>query len=121
MRERGESIGRLFTGLVIVLLGAIFLADNLGFVDVGSIGRFWPAILILLGIGSIVRPGHRRGGAWLLFLGVLFFLHTFDVFRLRDSWPLFIVAAGVGMIWRSFPRRRPGREPDVFSLDQTEK
>jgi hypothetical protein len=101
MNAQRDSFGRLFTGLVIMALGAIFLADNLGFVDVGSIGRFWPVILILLGIGSIFRPGHRRGGAWLLFLGALFLLHTFGYFRLHDSWPLFIVAAGVGMIWRS--------------------
>lgn len=109
MDAHGENLGRLFTGLVILLLGGIFLADNIGLVDVGSIGRFWPAIFILLGIGSIARPGHRGGGAWLLFLGALFFLHTFGYFRLRDSWPLFIVAAGIGMIWRSFWPRRPCR------------
>lgn len=101
MNLRGETIGRIFTGLVIVLLGAIFLANNLGLVDVGSVGRLWPVILILFGIGSIARPGHRRGGAWFLFLGGLFLLHTFDYLRLHDSWPLFIVAAGVGVIWRS--------------------
>ena len=121
MGERGDSIGRVLTGLVVVLLGGIFLADNLGFLDVGSIGRFWPAILILLGIGSIVRPGHRGGGAWLLFLGALFFLHTFDVFRLRDSWPLFIVAAGTGMIWRSFAPRRTCRCVGTCTCPPTEK
>ncbi len=107
MDGHGDNIGRLVTGLVIVALGAIFLADNLGVVDVGSIGRFWPAIFILMGIGQIVRPGHRRGGAWFLFLGALFFLHTFHYFRLRESWPLFIVAAGIGMIWRSLTTPRP--------------
>jgi len=101
MNAQGDTFGRLFTGLIIVALGAIFLGDNLGFLDVGSIGRFWPVIFVLLGIGSIFRPGHRGGGAWLLFLGALFFLHTFRYFRLHESWPLFIVAAGVGMIWRS--------------------
>jgi hypothetical protein len=121
MDAQGENIGRLFTGLVILVLGGIFLADNIGLVDVGSIGRFWPAILILLGIGSIVRPGHRRGGAWLVFLGVLFFLHTFDYFRLHDSWPLFIVAAGVGMIWRSFSPRRPCHCAGACTCAPTEK
>jgi hypothetical protein len=120
MDAHGENLGRLFTGLVIVLLGAIFLADNLGVVDVGSIGRFWPAILILLGIGSIARPGHRGGGAWLLFLGALFLLHTFGYFRLRESWPLFIVAAGIGMIVRSFAFQRPV-ERGACTLDRTEE
>lgn len=121
MNLQGETIGRIVTGLVIVLLGGIFLADNLGLIDVGSIGQLWPVILILLGIGSITRPGHRRGGAWLLFLGALFLLHTFDYLRLRDSWPLFIVAVGVGIIWRSMTPARPCGCRGVCTCVQAEK
>lgn len=110
MRVKAGVAGRLVTGLLLVLLGGIFLAHNLEVVDVGSIGRFWPVILILIGLGKIASPEHRGGGAWLLFLGALFLLHTFDYFRLGDSWPLFIVAAGAGILWRSPPpaaRPRP--------------
>ena len=121
MNGQGENIGRLFTGLVIVVLGAIFLANNLGVVHVGSIGRFWPVIFVLLGIGSIVRPGHRSGGAWLLFLGAMFFLDTFDYFHLGESWPLFIVAAGIGIIWRTFSPRRTCRCVGDCTCAPTEK
>ena len=108
----------MMSGLLLILLGLIFLADRQGW-QLGwhlSFSRLWPLVLIVMGIGRImgkyddtVEAGvivnqrrararrHRigRGGAWLVFLGVLFLLHTNGIFMLDRSWPLFIVWAGV--------------------------
>lgn len=49
---------------VLIVIGSVFLLDNLGLADI-SLGRlirtWWPAILILAGIGMLFRPGrgHR--------------------------------------------------------------
>ena len=44
-----------FSGLFLLLLGGIFLAVTLGRLCWGDVWRFWPAVLILLGISIIFR------------------------------------------------------------------
>ena len=51
------AIWRVFWGLVLVVLGGLFLADNLGLVSF-DFGLLWPAFLILLGITFLL------GGRW---------------------------------------------------------
>ena len=98
MTSTSDLVSRLATGLVLVALGGLFLAHNLNLVDVGPLGRFWPVLLIILGIARMVsRP---CSGAWLLAVGVVMLLHTLDVLRLHESWPLFIVAAGLAILVR---------------------
>lgn len=87
-------------GLLLIALGGIFLADQLALGD--AFGRYWPALLIVLGIGHLFSRERRGGVPWLLVIGVLMLLHTTDVLRLSDSWPLFIVAAGLGFMWNGW-------------------
>ena len=44
-----------FSGLFLILLGGIFLLATLGRICWGDVWRFWPAVLILLGISIIFR------------------------------------------------------------------
>ena len=99
MTSTSDLAGRLATGLVLVTLGGLFRAHNLDLVDVGPLGRFGPVLLIILGIARMISRPCR--GAWLLVVGVLMLLHTLDVLRLHESWPLFIVAVGLGILMRS--------------------
>ena len=49
--------------LVLVLVGAFFLASNLGLINVSLrelISTWWPLILIALGIGMFFTPGGPR-------------------------------------------------------------
>ncbi|MGE5672543.1 MAG: LiaI-LiaF-like domain-containing protein [Mycobacterium leprae] len=41
-------------GLILIALGVIFLLDNLGFFSWVSIWKFWPLILVALGVGLLV-------------------------------------------------------------------
>jgi len=84
-----------------MLLGLIFLGEEHRVVPVVDFSRLWPLILIVLGVGRFVsttEDGKHRGGLWLIFLGVLFLLHTYGVFTIQESWPLFIVAGGVSIL-----------------------
>lgn len=101
MTSQTETAGRLVTGLLLVLLGGLFLFHNLDVIDVGPVSRFWPVVLIVLGLAKLAGREHACGGAWLLSVGVLLLLHTLHVLRLHDSWPLFIVAVGLGILVRS--------------------
>ena len=98
MTSTSDMTSRVITGLILVVLGGLFLADNLNLIDVGPLGRYWPVLLIVIGAARLTsRP---CSGVWLLFVGVLMLLHTLSILPLRDSWPLFIVAVGLGMMVR---------------------
>ena len=48
-------------GIVLIALGALFLINNLGIarISIGQIiGKWWPAILIIVGISLVIR---RKG------------------------------------------------------------
>lgn len=101
-------------GLILILLGLLMLGDQLtvGLAPFGvslNFGRMWPVMLLAIGAMRFVSArsdGRTGGGYWLLFLGGLFLLHTYDILRLDDSWPLFIVAGGLSLL---FGRDRQGR------------
>ena len=53
-KQRMES---LFWGLIIILIGVLFLVNNLGWGDIDIwelIGKFWPVILIYIGVKNII-------------------------------------------------------------------
>jgi hypothetical protein len=107
-----KQTSQVATGLMLILLGLVFLGQRLDIVPNLDLMRVWPVFLLVTGLVRFFEPredGRRGGGAWMIFLGVLFLLHTYDIFRLDDSWPLFIVAGGVSILFgrRDGAARRP--------------
>ena len=52
--EMFESRGAL-AGMLLLLVGALFLLSNFGIFDWLSWGRLWPLLLILLGVALLLR------------------------------------------------------------------
>jgi len=46
----GNKIG----GWILIVLGAAFLASNLGWISFASLWKFWPIVLIVLGMSMIL-------------------------------------------------------------------
>jgi len=87
-------------GVVLVAVGLILLGDQLGLSVSWNIGRLWPLVLIVLGAARVASPHQSGASGYMLFLiGVIFLLHTFDYMTLDQSWPLFIVAAGLSILF----------------------
>jgi len=96
-RERGRWV----TGMLLIVLGVLLLVGRLDLIDSWHMHGLWPLLLIALGIGRFwSRPNERRRGAGLglAFVGVIFLLDTQGVMSLEDSWPLFIVGAGLSVL-----------------------
>lgn len=51
--EHHSKRGKVFWGIVLVLVGALILLHNLGYVAKDII-RFWPVLLILWGIKKLI-------------------------------------------------------------------
>ena len=92
-------------GVVLIVIGLVFLAQQLQLAVGLNIGRLWPLVLIVIGVSKLGTPdaAGRRGrqGHMLVMVGAIFLLHTFHILRLGDSWPLFIVAGGITMLFSS--------------------
>src|SRR4051794_34575822 len=79
-RSGANSGGRMFVGAIIILVGVIFLLQNLGFLLIGNIWQFWPLILIVLGISRIVNCSSGSGkyvGSVMVVIGGVFLAHNF--------------------------------------------
>jgi hypothetical protein len=63
----GDSpVGRSMGAVFLIALGAIFLANNLGWFDLETIFKFWPLLLIALGVSMLaqrVGGGSPRAGS----------------------------------------------------------
>ena len=53
----------MFFGIILIVVGAIFLAQNLNLISGDVWGTFWPIILIALGAGVLLKKG-GGGHCW---------------------------------------------------------
>ena len=50
-------------GLILIIIGIVFLLQNFGYISEGAWSIIWPAILIIIGLGSILKR-RDRGFFW---------------------------------------------------------
>jgi hypothetical protein len=117
-----KQVSQLTTGVIVVLVGLMLLGGQW---RVGlDIGRLWPLFLLVAGVAQFMRvndDGTRGNGTWLLFLGTIFLLNSYRIVRFSDSWPLFIVAAGLSIMFGRKERggRRRRRDRDAAAMGQS--
>jgi hypothetical protein len=103
----------LWVGILLIGLGLFFLLDQFQVFDLGPVWKFWPLLLLGLGVARLAGyRGHRRwSGYWIFVAGLYCAAGTWNFLGLTwdNAWPIFVVAAGVSIL------ARPGREcrPEV--------
>jgi hypothetical protein len=105
-----KSRGRLTGGIILLLVGAIALAANLGIEVPHNWWSQWPWLLIALGGVQLAWPGgyrERLGGYWLIVVGAYGLINIYGVFGLDwgTSWPIFIIALGLRVMLGGLFRR----------------
>ena len=105
------NIGGAFVGLTMMVVGIVLLLDQTGIIIGLGWRHVWPTVLIGLGLVRLAFPREdgRRDGGWMVFIGALLLMDQLRMVRFRESWPLFIVAIGVSMVWKELGRRRQPR------------
>ena len=113
-RPRG---GQVLLGLALMVLGLGFLLHRLDLWHIHLSTRYWPFILLFIGVARLLDGPFRtrrgrtlRGGVWMINIGLWGLISEFQLFGLNygTSWPLLIVAVGLNIVWRSLeePRSR---------------
>jgi hypothetical protein len=87
-------------GLVLVAVGALFFLNNLHIFHVRDWLRFWPAVLIAIGIVKLVDSTYSGGrvfGGILVGFGGLYLARTLGYIDIGmgEIWPLFLVGLGL--------------------------
>ena len=52
--------GRIYSGVVTIVVGIIFLLNNFGFIHWNAWGKLWPLFVIIAGIFMLLRPRRNR-------------------------------------------------------------
>ena len=101
--NRKIDTGALGAGLVLITIGTLMLVDRYSILEFGDlVRRFWPLVLIVLGLPKLFRRATLWNGLWLITIGTWLQLIQFEFLGMtyRNSWPLLLIALGGGMIAR---------------------
>jgi predicted membrane protein len=111
----------MFIGIILVILGVLFLIGKFGGHDLGDfISTWWPMVLIIVGIKKITSPGepHFGSGLIILLIGIILQLISLDWIswhQITYLWPVILILIGLKLIL--LPKGRPGRSDSSIQTD----
>jgi predicted membrane protein len=119
---------RLIIGLVLVLIGGLFLADNIFYIpfDFRYYIFSWPFLLVIIGGIMIFNSRDNSAGIILVLIGLAFL--TFRTFHIpfryifQDYWPVILILIGFMILIR--PRKKPmpsGVDPSFTENDSSDE
>lgn len=107
MEERRRFRGSIFFPVVLVILGVVFLLNNIGVLTGNvwdTVVQLWPVLLIALGLDGILRRQGLVGPVFLIGLGVVFLLANYGFLAVNvwevvlRLWPILLVAIGLDIV-----------------------
>lgn len=100
---RGRGRGGIFMGIILALIGLAFLLNNMGYISIGYLWRFWPLLIVLVGIFHVTSRERRLWGIFLMAGGVLLQLNQLGIthFGWAQFWPMVLIAIGLLVMWGS--------------------
>ena len=113
VKRQNVDPGMLAGGMVLIVLGVLFLIDRLRIAEFGDLMRYhWPMIIVAVGLTKMWRRERFWGGLWMLTIGTWLQLVTLHRFGLTysNSWPLILIALGAGIILRTVVEAARSRE-----------
>jgi hypothetical protein len=114
--ESGSIPVRLVLGLLVIALGAIVLAGNLGWIESRDLlSWFWPAALAAVGLTILLQPGPCPGRWWgaVWLAGAAWILADHRGWIAVDFWEVFfpalLILFGARLLLRTFRIPRAAR------------
>jgi predicted membrane protein len=112
-KDRGLNPA-LLNGGALILAGVLLLLDQMNLI----VFDFWAIVFILGGVVKIVQACDSGGRLWgflLLGAGVAIELNALGRFNIHldRTWPVFVIAAGVILMWRAY--QQPSQSGGILS------
>jgi hypothetical protein len=119
---------RLGFGLAVMLLGLLLTLDNFGVLEARRLIRFWPVLLIGLGLAKLFHApssAARPAAYFMLLVGLGLLLGNLGILEFRQVLALLLLAVGAAIVWRAAGSPRGAAPPlevdpikhlDVFAL-----
>jgi len=105
---------RLAFGLAVMVLGLLLTLDNFGLLEARRFIRWWPVLLIALGVAKLfysLNARVRPAGYFLILVGLVLLLVNLGVLGSRQALAIFLMAVGATVVWRA--ARTPPPPPSV--------
>lgn len=125
--RQDRNLVQVVIGLGVLALGLLFTLDNVGVIDAGDYLRYWPLVLVGVGLAQIVQASTWSSyvGAVVWVLAGLWFLgRNVGLIRvgLLDIWPLVLAAVGTLLVfrgWHGYDRQRGRGGGDATAAGDT--
>ncbi|TFW16685.1 LiaI-LiaF-like domain-containing protein [Duganella callida] len=109
-RDRNPAV-QMMIGVCIIVVGMLFLLDNLGWLDLDLRLHVLPTILIVCGVLKLVQTRNGAGmivGGALIFFGGMLWLKEAGLiyFGWSTVWPLAMIIAGAAAVYKASTGRK---------------
>lgn len=101
-------VSKKILGSIIIMIGVLLFLNSNGILDFNMwyiISTFWPLVLIISGLYSLMtNKASKIGGSIVLIIGLIFQLRNlnyFDIFDYIEFWPIVLILIGIHFIFSS--------------------
>ncbi len=120
----GIPISQLVFGIIVILVGILLLFETTGLFSTEEILKYFPSLLIILGVWALVKSRFRSlfGPTVLILVGLgwqLVSLGYTTVDRIFDYWPIILILVGIYLImgrYRSGVRESESDHTSSFAI-----
>jgi hypothetical protein len=111
---RGAKSG-VVGALILIGFGVLLLLNQNGILYWRDVWRLWPMLLVVAGVARMGQMGStsRFMGGLMIAVGLVLEASEFNLipYRMRDLWPVGIIAVGLLMLWNSLQPKQSGADP----------
>ena len=106
---------QILLGVLFIVAGVLFLLHTLGIFYANSVWHLAPLVLVLFGLNRVIgfeSSGQLIGGFWLITVGLWLYICLEKMWGInfQNSWPIFIIATGVGQLIKVLVDRKNGTD-----------
>lgn len=106
-------------GLGLIGLGLAFFLDRFDLIDAAEVWVYWPVLTAVIGVARLLSAASAReveGALWLLVVSAWWAV-SFNAWwglDFANSWPVFLIAAGAGMVLRPLLERHFAQQAEDY-------
>jgi predicted membrane protein len=98
---------RLVLGLAVMAAGLVLALDSLGLLDADQVFRFWPLVLVAIGVTKLLS-GYPAPAVFWIAVGAGLQLHVLGYLPSASVWAVLLFLLGARITWRAL------RGPDAY-------